>query len=389
MINHALLSPSSAHRWLNCTPSSRLESTLPEKTSSYAEEGVLAHNVCEIYAKKYFKKIKAQEYNKILKKLKTSEYWDNEMLKTAETYVEHLAEIVMSFQNKPYIDFEVRVDLSSYVPEAFGTCDCIVFGGDTLIITDYKHGKGVPVKAVENPQLKLYALGALKLYQPIFGSALKTVKMYIDQPRINTYEHDTYTVDDLNSWGASIKSTAYKAYIGVGEYNPGNWCKFCRANGICKVQTKQQLNIFNDFKDNIINNTTTLTPDQMGVVLEKGKHLISWYKAVENKSLEMALGGIEIPGWKLIEGRSSRVWSDQDKALEKLQTAGIDEAIIYDKVPKTLAQLEKLIGKTEFKEIVGDLITKPQGKPVLVTTEDTRNTYNGAVTDFISVASDN
>lgn len=389
MINHALLSPSSAYRWLNCTPSPRLESTLPEKTSSYAEEGVLAHSVCEIYAKKYFKKIKTQEYNKILKKLKTSEYWDNEMLKTAETYVEHLAERVMDFQNKPYIDFEVKVDLSKYVPEAFGTCDCIIFGGDTLIITDYKHGKGVPVKAAENPQLKLYALGAIEHYQPIFGGTLKTVEIYIDQPRINSYEHDTHTVDSLIEWGLSIKSTAHKAYIGVGKYNPGDWCRFCRANGICKAQTDQHLNIFNDFKDNIINNTTTLTPDQISIVLEKGKHLISWYKAVENKSLEMALSGIEIPGWKVVEGKSTRIWADQDKALEKLQTAGVDEAIIYDRVPKTLAQLEKLIGKTEFKEMVGDLIIKPQGKPVLVTSDDARDTYNSAVTDFISVASNN
>lgn len=187
MSKHALLSPSSAHRWLNCPLAPRLEAKFPEQTSEYAMEGTIAHSVCEIAAKKKFKKVKAAEYNKVIKKLKTNELWDDEMLRTAETYVEHLAERQMSFVNEPYIAFEVKVDISDYVPEAFGRCDCVMFGGNTLIITDYKHGKGVPVSADENPQLMLYALGALKLYQPLFGSALQRVEIYIDQPRLDSY----------------------------------------------------------------------------------------------------------------------------------------------------------------------------------------------------------
>lgn len=176
MSAHALLSPSSAHRWLNCPLAPRLEAQLPEKPSEYAREGTIAHSICEVSAKLHFKKIKKTEYNKVLKKYKADPQWDDEMLQTAETYSEHLAERAMGFDNEPYIAFEVKVDISDVVPEAFGRCDCIMFGGDTLVITDYKHGKGVPVSASDNPQLKLYALGALKLYQPLFGSSLKTWK---------------------------------------------------------------------------------------------------------------------------------------------------------------------------------------------------------------------
>lgn len=201
MSEHALLSPSSAHRWLNCTRAPRLEAALPDKTSSYAEEGTLAHSVCEITAKKYFKTIQAIEYNNNLKSLKSKELWNDEMLHTAEVYVEHLAEKAIQFKKEPYVSFEVKVDISDYAPHAFGRCDCIMFGRDTLIITDYKHGKGVAVSAKENPQMMLYALGALKLYQPIFGNAIKKVNICVDQPRLNSYETWECTTTDLLEWG--------------------------------------------------------------------------------------------------------------------------------------------------------------------------------------------
>ena len=201
MSSHALLSPSSAHRWLNCPLAPRLEATLPEKPSEYAKEGTIAHSVCEVSAKLHFKSIKKTEYNKVIKKLKTDTLWDDEMLRTAETYVEHLSENAMHFEHEPYVAFEVRVDIADYVPDAFGKCDCIMFGGDTLIITDYKHGKGVPVSPEENPQLMLYALGALKLYKPLFGGAIKKVAIVIDQPRLNSYEMWTCATEELLAWG--------------------------------------------------------------------------------------------------------------------------------------------------------------------------------------------
>lgn len=386
MSSHALLSPSSAHRWLNCPLAPRLEATLPEKSSEYAQEGTVAHSVCEISAKKHFKKVKAAEYNKVIKKLKTNALWDDEMLRTAETYVEHLAERAMSFPNEPYIAFEVKVDIADYVPEAFGRCDCVMFGGGTLILTDYKHGKGVPVSVVENPQLMLYALGALKLYQPLFGGALQKVELYIDQPRLNSYEGWSCTASELLEWGETVKPKANMAFMGFGEYHSGEWCRFCRANGICKAQAEQTTSAFDDFSDAVKANPALLTPEDMGVVLERGKNLVAWYESIKEKALESILNGTKVPGWKAVEGRSSRVWADQDKALEKLQASGIDRAVIYDSVPKTLAQLEKLLGTAKFKELVGDLVVKPQGKPALASADDSRKEFNSAVADFAGVA---
>lgn len=389
MSSHALLSPSSAHRWLNCPLAPRLEARLPEKPSEYAREGTVAHSVCEIAAKKHFKKAKAAEYNKVIKKLKTDESWNDEMLHTAETYVEHLAERAMSFDNEPYIAFEVKVDISDYVPEAFGRCDCVMFGGSTLIITDYKHGKGVPVSPEANPQLMLYALGALKLYKPLFGDALQKVEIYIDQPRLNAYDGWGCDVKDLLDWGVSVKPKAEMAFMGFGEYHAGDWCRFCRANGICKAQADQQVSAFEDFNQAVNNPSALLTPDEMGVVLERGKNLVAWYESIKEKALEALLNGTSVPGWKCVEGRSTRVWTDQDKALEKLQASGVERAIIYDSVPKTLAQLEKVLGAAKFKELVGEFITKPQGKPTLATADDARKEYNSAASDFAEVAAKN
>lgn len=386
MSSHALLSPSSAHRWLNCPLAPRLEATLPEKPSEYAREGTVAHSVCEITAKKKFKKVKAAEYNRVIKKLKTDAVWDDEMLHTAETYVEHLTELAMEFANEPYIAFEVKVDISDYVPEAFGRCDCVMFGGDTLIITDYKHGKGVPVSPDENPQLMLYALGALKLYKPLFGVALKKVAVYIDQPRIGAYDGWTCTMDELLAWGESVKPKAQMAFMGFGEYHAGDWCRFCRANGICKAQAEQQIGAFDDFSAAVGNPTALLSPSEMGEVLKRGETLVSWYETVREKALESLLNGEKIPGYKVVEGRSTRCWTDQDKALDKLQESGVDRAVIYDSVPKTLAQLEKLLGTARFRELVGEFVTKPQGKPTLALETDSRKEFNSAAADFAGVA---
>lgn len=386
MSSHALLSPSSAHRWLNCPLAPRLEATLPEKPSEYAREGTVAHSVCEITAKKKFKKVKAAEYNRVIKKLKTDAVWDDEMLHTAETYVEHLTELAMEFANEPYIAFEVKVDISDYVPEAFGRCDCVMFGGDTLIITDYKHGKGVPVSPDENPQLMLYALGALKLYKPLFGVALKKVAVYIDQPRIGAYDGWACTVDELLAWGESVKPKAQMAFMGFGEYHAGDWCRFCRANGICKAQAEQQIGAFDDFSAAVGNPAALLSPSEMGEVLKRGETLVSWYETVREKALESLLNGEKIPGYKVVEGRSTRCWTDQDKALDKLQESGVDRAVIYDSVPKTLAQLEKLLGTAKFKELVGEFVTKPQGKPTLALETDSRKEFNSAAADFAGVA---
>lgn len=389
MSDHALLSPSAAHRWMNCTPAPRLEATLPDRTSAYAEEGTLAHSVCEITAKKKFKKVKAAECTRTIKRLKKKELWDDEMLHTADTYVEHLAERAMQFEHEPYIAFEVRVDISDYVPESFGRCDCVMFGGDTLVIRDYKHGKGVPVSAEMNPQMMLYALGALKLYRPLFGEAIKTVDIGIDQPRINSYDVWLCSAEELLAWGESIKPTAQKAFMGLGEYKAGDWCQFCRANGRCKAQAALQTSAFDDFKDvttGTLPDPAILTPEALGQVLNQGKTLVEWYNAAKKNALDIILSGTKVPGWKAVEGRSTRVWSDQDKALDRLLESGIERAAIYDSVPKSLAQLEKVLGKAKFQELVGDFVLKPPGSPTLADEADGREEFSSAATDFAAVA---
>ena len=384
MSEHALLSPSSAHRWLNCPLAPRLEAKLPNKTSVYAEEGTLAHSVCELTAKKYFTPMKVSEFNNSMKELKSDPLWNDEMIQTAETYLGHLKEKAMSFKTAPHVALEVKVEITEYVPEAFGRCDCIMFGNDTLVITDYKHGKGVPVSAKENPQMMLYALGALKLYQPIFGDAVKNIDICVDQPRINNYESWKITKAELLAWGESIKPKAQAAFQGIGEYRAGTWCKFCRANGICEAQTDQQISALDDFKD--VSSVGLLSLEQMSEALKKGALLVAWYEALQKVALEKLLEGNSISGYKVVEGRSIRTWSNPEKALDALQNAGIDRALIYDNVPKSLAQLEKLIGIAKFEELVGEYIIKPQGKPTLAIETDKRPAFNKAVADFAAVA---
>lgn len=226
---HALLSASSAHRWLVCTAAPRFEAQFPAVTSEYAEEGQTAHSVCELYARKKFTVMTNRKFNAELKMLKERPYYADEMLKTAETYVEYLTEKAMSYKEKPYVTQEIKVDFSDYVPEGFGTCDCVMIGGDTLHITDYKHGKGVPVSAVGNPQMRLYALGALKFFAPVFGDTIKNVSMGICQPRLSEEASEEHlTVDELKMWGESIKPLAKEAHDGPGVFCPGEHCRFCQ-----------------------------------------------------------------------------------------------------------------------------------------------------------------
>ncbi len=397
---HAILSPSAAHRWLHCTPAPRVEAEFPETTSEYAEEGRLAHSVCELAAKKKFTVMNNRTYNSRLKKLKADPKWDDEMLSTAATYVEHLTEHAMRFEHAPYVALEVQVDITDYAPEAFGTCDCVMIGGDELIITDYKHGKGVPVSAQDNPQMLLYALGALKLYRPIYGDMIRRVSTYIDQPRLGSYDGASMTVEELLAWGESIKPKAAAAFMGTGEFAPGEWCRFCRAKAKCRARANQNTAL-EDFKDCIplgrsipmqaeydatgFKPSNCLTDEEIGALLVRAEGLVAWYNDLKEYALAACLNGKTIPGWKAVEGRSTRAWTDQDAALDALMAGGVEEAIIYDRVPKTLAQLEKVIGKQRFGELVGGMIIKSPGKPALAAESDKRPAYNGAAADFSEV----
>ena len=189
----------------------------------------------------------------------------------------------------------------------------------------------------------------------------------------------------MTNWGESIKPRAQQAFNGIGEYNAGSWCKFCKANGICKAQAETQLTALDDFKG-IAENPALLNPEQIGDALKKGALLTAWYSELQKVALEKILEGSEIPGYKVVEGRSLRTWTNQDEALNTLKEAGIEQAILYDFVPKSLAQLEKVLGKETFTDLVGKYVTKPTGKPTLVTEDDKRPAFSGAVADFAAVA---
>lgn len=390
---HALLSASSAARWLRCTASPRFEMQFPESVSEYAEEGRLAHALCELKVERKFGSMKTRTYNAKLKRIQENPLYREEMDQTSNLYIEHLNEKAMGYNSWPTIATEVQVDFSEYVPEGFGTCDCIMIGGDTLDITDYKHGKGVAVSAEGNPQMRLYALGALKRYAPVFGSTIKKVRMTIDQPRIQTAtSSETISVEELHAWGESIKPIAAKAYTGVGKFSPGEHCRFCRGKAKCRARAEINMAL-EEFKDCVPENSNTpplfgqgtLSDEEIGSLLTRGQELVKWYKDLEEYALTAILGGACIPGWKAVAGRSVRAFSDQDAAIAAVLAAGYDESLVYDRRPKSLTEIEKLMGKKEFSDKVGSYVVKPPGKPTLATLLDKREAYNPAVADFAGI----
>lgn len=330
-----------------------------------------------------------------MKKLKKEALWDDEMLTTAATYVEHLLERYMSFPNKPYIVFEVKVDITDYVPEAFGTCDCVMIGGEELIIADYKHGKGVPVSPESNPQMMLYALGALKCYRPIYGDAIKKVSMYIDQPRLNSYGGYSMTVDELLAWGENVvKQKAALAFAGLGSFNPGDHCRFCRAKAQCRARAGVYTAL-EDFKDAQLPNAgqegaaprdlskPLLTDAEIGDLLARGKALVDWYNSIEEYALTTLLNGGAIPGYKVVEGTSKTTFAPDYDAAAVLIEAGYDRAMLYKETPETLTALDKLVGgRAKLKELLGDHLFKPVGKPTLAPESDKRPPYSSAAADF-------
>lgn len=394
---HAVVTASGYERWSHCTAAPRYEEGFPEKeTSVYALEGTLAHSVCELYGRKYFTVMSTRKFNADLKKLKAEKLWKDEMAKTAEFYVDTLKEKSNEYGGKiPHVSFEVRVDLSDYIPDGFGTCDCVMIGGDTLRIFDYKHGKGVPVSSVGNGQMRLYALGALKMFAPIFGDTIKRVCTAIVQPRITEdVTEEWLTVDELKAWGEQIKPKAQAAYFGMGTFCAGEWCRFCRGNAQCRARAEYYAG-FDKFVDAPIEGKLTdaekysrarhdaegfdvpaaLTDAEIGELLIKAQGLADWLNDLQDYARDAILEGKEIPGWKVVEGRQVRAFKDADKALEIMRGEGYDDAILYDRKPKTLAQLEKLTGKKRFAELMEGQIEWPSGKPTLVTLDDKRDPY--------------
>ena len=366
--SHALLSASSSHRWLHCTGAPRLEATFPDTTSEYAKEGTLAHELCELKLKKYTTTMAKGTYTRAYNKIKKNELWAPEMDETTDVYLEYIKSIMLSYKVAPVVVIEKRVDFSQYVPEGFGTADCIILAGDTLHIIDYKHGKGVVVDADHNPQMMLYALGAIHDYSLLYK--FNTIKMTIVQPRVNNISEFEMPSDELRKWGEEVVAPkAKEAYeMESHTFEAGAWCGFCRAKAQCRTRCEHfdAMYVFTNQDPRLI------SLEDLGAYLEHGKDIESWYKDIKEYALSESLAGAEVPGWKAVEGRGSRAFQDGDTAIQTLIDGGVDESILYERKVLTLAQIEKAIGKKEFNELVGDQVVKNPGKPTLVVDTDKR-----------------
>lgn len=377
---HALLSASASHRWLTCTPSVRLEEQFPETTSTYAEEGTLAHEIAELKLRKHFTEPMGQStYTRRLNKFKKHDLFQEEMLKHTDTYLEYLQGITIGLKTVPYVAVEKRINYSAYAPEGFGTVDCLIIGGDTLFVTDFKYGKGVPVSAENNPQMKLYALGAYLEYSFLYP--IKTIHLAIIQPRLNSISEFTISLEELLAWGEEIKPIAQKAFAGEGEFVPGEHCKFCRAKAQCRARAEQYtaLEDFKMLKPPLISN------EEVGQILERAEHLDAWVKALKEYALAEVLKGHEIPGWKAVEGRGSRSYVDQDAAFAHLKANGIDEAMLFERVPLTVSKIEKVLKKADYVSLLEEpgYVVKSPGKPTLAKLNDKRKAITpDAASDF-------
>lgn len=366
---HALLSASGAHRWLHCTGSPLLEKDFPDSTSVYAQEGTLAHYLCELKLMAYTGEITKRKLTSMKNKLMKSELWQPEMDSTSEAYLDYIKDITMSYTVKPVILTEKKVDFSRYVPEGFGTADCLILAGDTLHVVDYKHGKGVVVDADHNPQMMLYALGAMSELSLLYR--FKLVHMTIVQPRVNNISEFTMTSDELTEWGETVvKPKAEAAISGKGEFEAGDWCRFCRAKQQCKTRYESNDSLYPELSER--HDPRLITLEELGRYLKRGKDMAAWLEDMKEYALSESLAGADVPGWKAVEGRGSRAFTDTDEAVDTLIKNGIDESVLYERRVLTLAQMEKAVGKKAFGELVGDLVVKNPGKPTLVEESDKR-----------------
>lgn len=370
---HAILSASSSNKWLICTPSARLEENFENKTSEYMAEGTLAHAIAEFKVKSYFlEPISKATYTRRLNKLKKDEHFDKEMLTHTDTYLEYIKGVALETNTKPFIAVEQKVDYSDYAPGGFGTADCILISKNTLHVIDFKYGKGVEVSAEENPQMKLYALGAIKQFGMFYD--IKTIRLTIVQPRKDNISEFETAKEDLLSWGETVvKPQAQKAFMGIGDFVQGNHCRFCKAKGACEFRAKENMKVVGEIKEKQIRGI--LSNEEIADILNKTEGLNDWIKSVSEYALDEILKGNSVPGYKAVEGKSNRKIVDIDKAFEILEANGIDEALLYERKPLTLTQLEKTIGKKQVAESIGDYIEKPKGAPTLAKETDKRQTY--------------
>lgn len=365
-MSHAILSPSSSRQWINCPPSIRLSEEFKEETSEYALEGTDAHTLCE-------HKLKESLGMETENPAENLDFINEEMVECAEEYANYIAEIVGHY-DRAIVYIEEKLDLSKYVKDAFGTADCIVVGDSNLHIIDYKHGQGVLVDAKNNSQLMLYALGALNLYDYIYD--IETVSMHIFQPRRENISEFKMKVEELYKWSEEVlKPKAEQAFKGEGEFNCGDWCRFCKAKSICRKRAEQALEIAR----NEFTRPPTLSEEEIEDALEIVEELESWIQDIKDYALKKALEGKKWTKFKLVEGRSNRKYVDAERVAKVVKEVGLNP---YEEKLLGITAMTKLLGKERFDQLLADLIEKPKGKPTLVSREDKRKELETVIEEF-------
>mgnify|MGYP000967190844 FL=1 len=371
---HALLGPSSAARWIACPPSVKLCEQFEDAESEYAKEGSLAHEIAELKVRKIIDPgLTSRKFTAAMKKLKEKDLYQEEMQGYTDEYVEFIQEQMYSYPTTPHIAVEQKVDFSEYVPGGFGTADCILISNDTLHIIDFKYGKGVPVSVENNAQLLLYALGAYLAYEMIFP--IEHIKMSIVQPRLTGIDTWECRLDYLLEFAKIAQEKAAMALKGEGDFNCGEHCKFCKAKATCKARANANLELAKyEFKS-----VDLLTLEEIGEILQKAHDLDTWVKEIEKYALAESLKGNNVPGWKAVNGKGSRSFKNTDDAIKVLKENGIAEELLYERKYLTLAQIEKVIGKKDFNNLVGNLIVMNVGKPTLVDASDKREAITNKI----------
>ena len=348
----------------------RLSEGIPDQGSDYAREGTDAHSLCEYKLKRLLGTDAADPTEHL-------DYFNGEMEECAEGYASYVLELVEKAKETcadPVVLVEQRVDFSRFVEGGFGTADCVIIADGTMNVIDYKHGKGVEVSADNNPQMMLYALGALEIFDGIYD--ISEIRMTIYQPRIGNVSVSSVTKSALLDWAnGELTEKAKLAYEGGGEYACGGWCRFCKAKAVCRKRAEENLRMAQyDFVP-----ADTLDETEIAAVLDRADELAAWVTDVKEYALSQALQGVHYPGYKLVEGRSARKYVSEEAVAHAVNAAGYDP---YSHKVLGVTEMQKLLGKQKFNELLAAYIVKPQGKPALVPETDKRRAMNTATDDF-------
>ncbi len=371
--DHALLSASSAKRWLACPPSVKLSEGIPPAPSSkYAEEGTLAHSLLEIHLQHQAGKLTKRKLNAEIKKLKENPLYEDVMEKHVEAMVDLILSVRDAMGPETILDTERRVDYSDYVPEGFGTTDCILVAPGKLEVFDLKYGKGVPVSAVENPQLRLYTLGAIKAFDFLYD--IREVRTNIFQPRLDGLSYEVLTREEILDWADSyVRPRAEAALLGGGEFQPGDHCRFCPAKFNCRARAEENLALARHaFAPGFL-----LEEDELGEVLDKAEALCAWADDIKEYALQTILSGGSISGYKAVAGQSRRVYSSESALLSQLQQTFEGDKIetVAPRAPLPITKMEKVLPKEQFQQVVAPHITHTEPKPILAKSTDKRSDY--------------